>query len=205
MSSSANKMASVGVIAAIASSLCCIVPAVAAIAGVSGVGSAFSWMDPFRPYLIGLTVLALGFAWYQVLKPMKADDCGCEVPQKSTFFKSKGFLAIMTVFAGLALGFPYYQGFFSNSTPVTVAENNNSDTLQVMQMKIEGMTCTGCENHVSSALLSHEGVFEAEASYTDSTALVKFNPLRIDQSTLQKGVEDETGYKVLEISPVESK
>ena len=29
----------------------------------------FSWLEPFRPYFIGLTILVLGFAWYQKLKP----------------------------------------------------------------------------------------------------------------------------------------
>jgi len=204
MRAKGNKMASVSVVAAIASSLCCIVPVVAAISGISGVGSAFSWMDPFRPYLIGLTVLALGFAWYQTLKPVKADDCGCEVPAKRSFLKSKGFLAIMTAFAVLALGFPYLNSLFSSSTPITIVENSDPETVQVMQMKIDGMTCTGCEVHVSSTLLGQAGVLEAEASYEDSIALVKFNPMLVDQAVLLKEVEEETGYKVMSMTTLAS-
>jgi len=41
------------------------------IAGTSGLASTFSWLEPFRPYFIGLTILVLGFAWYQKLKPKK--------------------------------------------------------------------------------------------------------------------------------------
>jgi len=51
-----------GVITAIAASLCCITPILALISGASGIASSFTWMEPFRPYLIGITVLVLGFA-----------------------------------------------------------------------------------------------------------------------------------------------
>ncbi len=72
-----------GLFAAVASSSCCIPPVIALIAGVGGSASALSWMEPFRPYLIGLAIVAIGYAWYNYLKPKNADDCGCEVDAKS--------------------------------------------------------------------------------------------------------------------------
>ena len=42
----------VGIFAAIAASLCCITPLLAILAGASGIASAFSWLEPARPYLI---------------------------------------------------------------------------------------------------------------------------------------------------------
>ena len=53
-----------GILAAIAASSCCIPPVVAAIAGAGGASTNLSWMEPFRPYLIGLTIVAIGYAWY---------------------------------------------------------------------------------------------------------------------------------------------
>ena len=50
-----------GLFAAIAASSCCIPPVIALIAGVGGSASALSWMEPFRPYLIGLAPLSLRF------------------------------------------------------------------------------------------------------------------------------------------------
>ena len=70
-----NKLISTSIITPIAASLCCVTPVLALIAGTSGIASTFSWLEPFRPYLIGLTVLVLGFAWYQKLKPQKEIDC----------------------------------------------------------------------------------------------------------------------------------
>ena len=65
-----------GVIAALAASSCCIPPVIAAIAGVGGAAGSLSWMEPLRPYLIGLAILAIGYAWYTHYKTKKEDDCG---------------------------------------------------------------------------------------------------------------------------------
>ena len=64
-----KKLIGAGLLTAIAASLCCITPVLALVAGTSGLASTFSWLEPFRPYFIGLTILVLGFAWYQKLKP----------------------------------------------------------------------------------------------------------------------------------------
>ena len=107
-----NKLIGAGLLAAITASLCCITPVLALIAGTSGIASTFSWLEPFRPYLIGLTILVLGFAWYQKLKPQKEIDCECDTDDlpagkegKPKFIQSKKFLGIVTVFAIIMLAF----------------------------------------------------------------------------------------------------
>lgn len=110
---------SAGLLAAIASSICCIGPLVAGIAGFSGAASSFSWIEPLRPYLIGFTVLALGFAFYQAYKPKKAetDCCAVEEAPKKKFFQTKGFLWTVTAFSIIFLSFPYYSGIFYAKSP----------------------------------------------------------------------------------------
>ena len=76
-----KKLIGTGLLTAFAASLCCITPVLALIAGTSGLASTFSWVEPFRPYLIGLTIFVLGFAWYQKLKPKKQIDCKCEIDE----------------------------------------------------------------------------------------------------------------------------
>lgn len=107
-----NKLIGTGLLTAIAASLCCITPVLAIIAGTSGLASTFSWLEPFRPYFIGLTILVLAFAWYQKLKPQKKIDCNCETTEKSNFMKTKSFLGIITVMAALLLSFPLYAHIF---------------------------------------------------------------------------------------------
>ena len=92
-----------GVAAAVAASLCCITPVLALVGGISGIASSFSWIEPYRPYLIGSTVLVFAFAWYQKLKPRKKEEinCECETDEKPSFWQSKNFLIIITAFAAL--------------------------------------------------------------------------------------------------------
>ena len=67
--SKSGKLAVASILSAVTASLCCITPVLALISGASGVASTFSWLEPFRPYLIGITVLVLDFACTQKLKP----------------------------------------------------------------------------------------------------------------------------------------
>ena len=99
-----KKLIGAGLLTAFAASLCCITPVLALVAGTSGLASSFSWLEPARPYFIGLTILVLGFAWYQMLKPKKEIDCECETDEKPKFTQSKTFLGIITVFAIVMFG-----------------------------------------------------------------------------------------------------
>lgn len=188
-----------GIIAAIAASLCCITPVLALIAGISGAASTFSWLEPARPYLIGITVLVLGFAWYQKLKPKTKEEieCACEEDENPSFWKSKKFLAIVTVFAAVMLAFPYYSGiFFPDNNVAKTIIIKESDVVEAT-LSIEGMTCTGCEHSVNHALTSQEGVIEATSSYETGKATVKFDKTKISVDQLATAVEKETGYKVV--------
>mgnify|MGYP003457247015 FL=1 len=108
--SKSGKLAVASILSAVTASLCCITPVLALISGASGVASTFSWLEPFRPYLIGITVLVLGFAWTQKLKPRTTEEiqCTCEEEDKIPFVKTKKFLGIVTVFTFLMMAFPYY-------------------------------------------------------------------------------------------------
>ena len=127
---------------AISASLCCITPVLALLAGTSGLASTFSWLDPLRPYLIGLTVLVLGFAWYHKLKPQKQIDCNCDTTEKTPFIQTKKFLAIVTIFAGLMLAFPTYAHVFFPQKENTTVDTDQSK-IQTAEFKISGMTCSG--------------------------------------------------------------
>ncbi|MEQ8905275.1 mercuric transport protein MerTP [Ekhidna sp.] len=194
-----SKSVGAGLLVAITASLCCITPVFATLAGIGGIASSFSWMEPFRPYLIGLTILVLGFAWYQKLRPRTQEeiDCACEDDEKPSFWQSKKFLGIVTVFAVLMLAFPSYSGIFfsgnSNASNVIVVKEN--DILNA-ELSIKGMTCTGCEHSVNAALNNSEGVLEASSSYESGIATVKFDQSKVSVDQLATNVEEATGYKV---------
>jgi mercuric ion transport protein len=50
-----------GLLTAFAASICCITPVLALFSSATGIASTFSWMEPYRPYLIGITIAVLAF------------------------------------------------------------------------------------------------------------------------------------------------
>ena len=197
MKTTKNPAASLGLLTAITASLCCITPVLALVAGASGIAATFSWIEPFRPYFIGLTVLVLGFAWYQQLKPRSAEEiaCACEDDEQPSLWQSKKFLAITTVAAGALLFFPTYAGVFFPQTDNQAVIVQPSD-LQEAQFAVQGMTCTGCEEHVKHTALQLDGVIEANASYEQGIAQIKYDPSLIKIEVIGQAIEEETGYQV---------
>ena len=186
-----------GIVTAIAASLCCITPVLALISGASGIASSFTWMEPFRPYLIGITVLVLGFAWYQKLKPRTEEEiqCACEEDEKPSFWQSRKFLLIVTVFAVFMLAFPYYSPIFYPDNKKEVVIVDAAD-IQTIQLDIKGMTCDACDSHVAHAAQEVDGVIEAKADHTTGKAEVKFDNTKTSKEAVIRAI-DKTSYKVV--------
>jgi copper chaperone CopZ len=191
---SENKLIGAGLLTAITASLCCITPVLALIAGTSGMASTFSWLEPFRPYLIGLTVLVLGFAWYQELKPQKEIDCKRETDEKPKFIQSKTFLGIVTVFAILMLSFPYYSGIFYSNTEKQIIVVDKSD-IKTTEFKISGMTCASCEENVNREVNKLNGIVISKASYENENAIIEFDKTKTNEAEIEKAI-NSSGYKV---------
>lgn len=188
----------VGVIAAIAASLCCITPVLALLAGASGAASSLSGLEPARPYLIVLAIAALGFAWYRSLTAKESAACGrdgtCAIEKKS-FLASKTFLTIITVAAIALIAFPYYAKVFyprAEKQNVVAIESNN---IQSASFQIKGMTCGGCEEHVNNELSKVNGVLESHTSYAKGRSTVKFDKSKASVEQLKAAIA-KTGYEV---------
>lgn len=194
---SSGAFTGAGVLTAIAASLCCITPVIALLAGSSSIAANFSWIEPARPYLIGLSVAVLAFAWYLKLKPAKANDmgCNCETTKKASFLQSKTFLAIVTVFAILMMTFPLYAKVFYPKPKVQATALAVVDNKQQVKFTIQGMTCAGCEEHVNNELSKVTGVVSYKTSYATRSSLVTFDKLKVDVKTIEAAI-NKTGYKV---------
>ncbi|CAM1347804.1 MULTISPECIES: mercuric transport protein MerTP [Tenacibaculum] len=189
-----KRLIGISVITAITASLCCITPVLALIAGTSGIASTFSWLEPFRSYLIGFTVLVIGFAWYQKLKSRNEIDCECETDEKPKFMQSKTFLAIVTVFAIVMLAFPYYSGIFYSNMEKQIVIVDKSD-IKTTEFKINGMTCASCEEHVNHEVNKLNGILNSKASYESGNAIVEFDKTKTNETEIEKAI-NSTGYKV---------
>ena len=203
---SSGTFSGAAVLSAAAASLCCITPLVALLAGSSSIAANFSWIEPARPYLIGLSITVLAFAWYLKLKPAKTNDmdCNCETTKKASFLQSKTFLSIVTVFSILMMTFPVYAKMFypkpkAQSAVVVVADNS-----QQMKFTIQGMTCEGCEEHVNNELSKVKGVLAYKTSYATRSSLVSFDKTKVDVKTIEAAI-NKTGYTVKEYNIITPK
>ncbi len=191
-----RKLIWTSIITAIGASLCCITPVLAMISGASGIASTFSWLEPLRPYLIGITVLVLVFAWYQKLKPKKEIECDCETDEKPKFIHSKIFLGIVTGFAILMLAFPYYGSVFypKSEKEIIVVDKEN---IQKVNIEINGMTCNSCEEHVNHSVNKLDGILNVESSYENGSSQIKFDNSKTNIEEIEKAI-NSTGYTVID-------
>jgi len=194
-----SKIIGAGILTATAASLCCITPVLALISGTSGIASAFSWLGPFRPYLIGLTIAVLGFAWYQKLKPRKKDEIVCDCTEdKPSFWQGKTFLAIVTVLSFLLMTFPKYSQIFypkAERKEIIIVDKSN---IQQVEFKIKGMTCEACKEHINLALSKVPGILEYKTEYKAGSSIIKFDNSKTNQDSIANAI-NESGYKVTNI------
>lgn len=197
-----------GLLTATVASLCCLTPVLALFSGATGIASAFSWMEPYRPYLLSLTVAVLAFAWYQKLKPKKADiDCACEPARpaggedKPSFWQGKTFLGIVTVLAVALMAFPKYSHIFYPKTEKREIIVVDKSSIQQVEFKIKGMTCEACTEHINLALSKVPGVLEYKTDFNTGNSTVKYDNSITKEQAITDAV-NETGYKVSDIKPV---
>lgn len=75
------------------------------------------------------------------------------------------------------------------------ASVNNSEKIKTVQLKITGMTCAGCSNHVTQTLQSVKGVSKVELEYPGDVATVEFDASKTKTEDLIAAVE-KINYKV---------
>ena len=172
---------------AILASLCCLGPAAAALIGASTLG-VFTAFEKYRPYLMGLTALLLGFAFYFAYRKreVKCEDGSCKIAGASKWNKIGVWGA--TFIAALALAYPYL------AAKPSIANNTAFAPKAEVLLNIEGMTCTSCASHIQTALAAVKGVHRARVEYETGKGVVEYDSALVLPSTLIERVED-AGYK----------
>lgn len=102
-----------GGLAAILASTCCLGPLILVALGLSGawIGN-LTALEPFRPFFIGVALVALFFAGRRVYRPARACEPGevCALARVRTIYKAAFWVvALLTL---VALVFPYVLRFF---------------------------------------------------------------------------------------------
>ncbi len=185
-------------LAALAASLCCILPIVFVLAG-AGIVGASAFFETWRPVLLAITFILLGLGFYLAYTRPKACAPGsaCERP----VMKRAGrlWLWIATVFVLVFAAFPSYSGPVANFLLSDRGASHDSSprTAKYTQVSftVDGMTCKACAESVETKLHELKGVQRVRVSYEKSRADVEFDPSAITSQQLEKAIRD-AGYKV---------
>jgi copper chaperone CopZ len=75
--------------------------------------------------------------------------------------------------AAAIVGLLALAGCDHSARPAQNAAANHDGPVYSYTFAVGGMTCTGCENAIETAVAKVEGVLECDASHTDGTLIVK--------------------------------
>lgn len=175
-----------GIIAAIIASLCCIGPVLVALVGIGSIG-AFAVFENYRPYLIGITVVLLGVAFYLVYKnrEVKCEDGTCKIEDAGKWNKIGVWSA--TILAVAAIAFPYLG--VAPSAPANVAVQGKA----IVTLSIEGMDCKACAKGVEASLARIKGVRKANVEYDQGKAEIEYDPAIVQPKAFVDQV-NESGF-----------
>jgi mercuric ion binding protein len=81
----------------------------------------------------------------------------------------------------------------------TSVKSIKKDEPKTVKLKITGMTCAGCLNHVATTLKALDGVVEQQVEYPGDLATIKYNPAKTSVADIIKAIE-KIGYKAVTVS-----
>jgi copper chaperone CopZ len=73
-------------------------------------------------------------------------------------------------------------------------------TASLIEVKIEGMTCTACEQTIQRKAGKLEGIKSVKATFTDGRAMVEYFPSLVDTLKIREAITG-SGYVVKSFSP----
>ena len=184
-----ERWATIGSVAsAAASSACCWLPLLMVATGFS-VAGASAFFESFRPIFLVVAAALLGIGFYLNYRPQKVVcDADGNCPPSSNRLKhwNRGLLWTSALLVAAFAFFPSYVGRVIGA-PERSAEESESQTLV---LGIEGMTCTGCEASLVTALLQLPEVAAVEASYDEGQGVVR---LASGKSTTEMALRTAVG------------
>lgn len=158
------------VVAAVAASACCWLPLMLVAFGFSA-GSLGSIFETTRPYLltVAAVLLSIGFYFAYVRKPKCETESACETASKKSLRLTRVMLWTSSAAVAAFAAFPYYIGIFQPD-PVGAASLPAGVSAEIVDLKIDGMTCAGCATGVRNALIKLPGVLDARVDYDTGRA-----------------------------------
>jgi len=91
---------------------------------------------------------------------------------------------------------------------VALAQNKGDNpfgnaSTKVVELKVTGMTCQNCADHVAGALSKKEVIVKSDVKFVENSATVTYDPTKTNESEIINAING-TGYKA-EINSQKSK
>ena len=137
------------VVGALAASACCLGPLVLAALGLGGAG-AFALLGAYRPYVLAVTAVLLGAAFFVTYRPRPADGCGCERPKANRAGRVGLWIATLAVV--LLAAAPSVLAKITPWNGSTMTNHGASDALITSTIRVEGIDCEACAAPIRRAL-----------------------------------------------------
>lgn len=180
---SGGVLAQIGaIVTAAASSACCWLPLLLLAFGVSG-GAVAATFEAWRPVLLPVTFLLLGFAFYKTYRGPKvalttgvtgeaatetAAAC-CPPTARSTLKKFS--VVMLWVVTAVVLAFTFFPAAVSKLMADRTPPAAKADLDRVF-LSVDGMTCSACAATIEHALLRVPGVLTAEVQSDTGEAVL---------------------------------
>ncbi len=187
------------VAAAMASSACCWLPLVLMGLGLSAAGAA-AFFDRYRLLFLAAAAILLGVGFY--LNYFRKERCApgeaCARPKPKLRSFNRGMLWFSTLLVLAFALFPNYVGILFGNRGISAMTGSAED--ETWTLRIDGMTCAGCEAAVTTALSAVPGVIKSSASYKDGTAAITIDRESPPLRTALSAAISKIGYTLVETS-----
>ena len=182
------------VVSAALASMCCILPLGLGVAGLSTTAVA-AFFEPLRPWFLTLAALLLVVGFYLAFRAPAAGTV-CDTDSRPLARLSKPTLWLSTV-AVLALAlFPSLAGVAAGGG----SELAPTISSEVVELRIDGMTCEACTSDIRANLLDVPGVIDAAVSYEHERARIRVRAERPPGSTALVAAVERAGYSATEVT-----
>ncbi|PIQ16361.1 MAG: ATPase P [Flavobacteriales bacterium CG18_big_fil_WC_8_21_14_2_50_32_9] len=94
-------------------------------------------------------------------------------------------------------------GSCSTANAQTSTVNQPISETKTVKLKITGMTCAGCSNHVTQTLEEVKGVVKVELQYPGDVATIEYDAEKTSTKELIAAIE-KINYKAIEIKPTKN-
>ena len=190
------------VVAAVAASACCILPLILGVASAGTLGLSAA-LTPYRPYLIGLTLLILGVAFYLTYRPAKGTACAtegeCARGTAGASRVARVSLWAVAAFTLAIMAYPQIAAERARSQMSTALPVPASAALWTATFAVSKMDCAACSGQIVTALKKTPGVYDAHVDFAAKRAAVRYDPIRVSVPQVL-AVIDGVGFPATEVT-----